>query len=831
MRKLGRRLYFLWNRRRLDRELAEEMDAHREMMAPERRAGFGNMTRLREESRATWSWTWLEQLCQDLSYGARMLRHAPAFTLGAVAVLALGVGVNLAEFEVFDAVAFHRLHFRDADSLLQFSHLSKQGNRLGFPSGAVEFYRAKSHSFAWLVAEDYQRFLLEGGARLNSDFVSGDYFANIGIVPAWGRLLDARDMAPGAPPVAVLGYEYWQTHWGADPHVVGHFLHVNGHPVEVVGVAPYDFASIPGSGTDAWFPVTLRPLLLPGSPPLQEDFSSESQALFGKLRPGVSLAAGDAELTSLTRELAHTRHSFRDDERVEADFVQASLARKFERSPAIAILLIMILLVLLSACANLGNMLLARGLGREREIRIRTAIGASRARVVRQLMTENFLLAVLGSAAGLAFGAIAGRLLLIALDAPLWVHLSITWPIVAAAFALTLLSALAFGLPSALQTVRPKPNKIRLRQGLIGAQVAVSCLLLIASGVLAHNGIASASLEMPFDYRNMIVIYPQLYAHNLTAAVAQQNLGALSDRLAELPGVAGITVAVSPPLGGRRTIDSLPGLPPIYRNVVEPSYFRVMNLPILRGRSFVPEDQNTAIVSESAARAIWPNREPLGQSLNLLGSNRTVVGVAKDSGANLLVNADSVEVYLPIQPDAADKAALIVHSHGDPAALVRLISSSMAEVKESAIVVLMRTSRDDFLDTQRKMITLIGFIGLVATVLAAAGMFALVAFTVAQRKREIGIRMALGAVARNILGVLLGQNARPMAIGVAAGAILAALLSHLVQSIVVLQNHGPVDALGFTAGIAAFVLVAVLATLSPALRALRIDPATTLREE
>jgi predicted permease len=729
---------------------------------------------------------------------------------------------------------FHRLDVRDADSLLQFARNSRQGRRLGFPHAAVEFYQARSRSFVWLVAEDTTfDVVAEGGAGVRATLVSPNYFASLGLVPAWGRLLDAQDARPGAAPVAALGYDYWRAQWGADPNVIGRFVRINNQPVQIVGVLPYGFArGLFGRRAEVWLPVSMRPLLMAGTPQLQQDFSRASEALFGKLKAGISQKAGEEELTSLTRQLARQQpRYFRDDERLEGHLVQESVLQSVRRQPGIAIFFVMILLVLLSACANLGNMLLARGLAREREIGVRMAIGASRARVLRQLMTENFLLALVGAAAGLGFGTAAARLLLNALNTPFTIRLTIGWPVLIAVLLLTMLSAIAFGLPSALQTVRVNPRKMHLRQSLIGVQVAVSCLLLIASGILAHNGIASASVDLTFDYRNMLVIYPQLYGRNLTAVVAQQKLDALTARFAALPGVEGVTAATDPPLGVRATIDSLPGLPHVYRNAVAPSYFRVMQLPVVRGRTFQPGEQGAAIVSESAARTVWPNQDALGKLWHLAGAERTVVGVVKDSGANRIADAESIEAYLPIAGPDALGCALILHTRGDPAPLMRILPGSAAAVNETVSVTLMRASRENVLEVYRRMITLIGSIGAVATSLAAAGMFALVAFTVAQRTRELGIRIAIGAGPSHILEVLLWQNVRPTALGAVAGVILAVILSRLVRSQVPLQRHDAVDVVGFGVGLASFVLVAVLATLSPALRALRIDPSTTLRED
>jgi len=307
---------------------------------------------------------------------------------------------------------------------------------------------------------------------------------------------------------------------------------------------------------------------------------------------------------------------------------------------------------------------------------------------------------------------------------------------------------------------------------------------------------------------------------------------ALTAQFANLPGVQAVTAAVVPPLGGRRTIiESPPGLPHVYRNAVASSYFAAMQLPVVRGRTFQPEDQDVAIVSESAARAVWPNQPAIGKQWRIGGADRTVVGVVKDSGANLIADADSVEAYVPIGDAEEVQSGLILHTRGDPAPLVHLIPESAAAVKETVGVELMRAARENAIESQSRLATLIGSVGLVATILAAAGMFALVAFTVAQRTRELGIRIALGAGPRQILDVLLRQNARPTVLGAVAGVILALILSRLVRNQIVLRTQDKVDVPGFAVGLAVFALVAVLATLSPALRALRIDPSKTLRDE
>jgi predicted permease len=831
--KLARRISYLFQRGRLNRELAEEMEAHREMMPPDYRNGFGNSTSLREESREAWSWMWLEQLLQDLSYGARVLWRSPGFTLGAVAILAIGIGVNLAEFQVFDALLFHRVNIRDASMFLQFTRESKQGSRGGFSSATTEFFRAHNNIFAWIVSEDTNlQVTVESDTGLRSNLVSANYFSSLGVLPSWGRLLDERDSEPGAPPVAALGYDYWQNHWASDPHVVGREVRINNIKVQIVGVLPYSFDGLLPRRTDVWLPLAIRPKLTGGGLPIQQDFSQAAESLFGVLKPGVSQAAGETELTSLIHELIRQQpRYFREDEHMLGRPVQQSIVKSVEHSPPMAVFLTMVLMVLLSACANLGNMVLARGLSRQRELHIRMSIGASRWRIVRQLMTENFILAILGTCAGIGLGAIVARVLLNSLNAPSNVRLQMSWPLLITGFTLTLISVVAFGLPSALRTVKPKGGRVHLRRGLVGVQVAVSCFLLIASAVLAHAGIANASVDLAFDYANMVAVDPSLYLRNPPPAVALQRLDTLSSSLAALPGVTGVTAVVNPPIGGRILLESVPGLPHVYLNYVAPAYFNVMNLPILRGRVFTAADDNALIVSESAARAAWPNQDPLGKTLRIANADRTVAGIVKDSGTNLIVDNESIEAYLPIHGATVDRSQLLLHVRGDPAPLARLIPSAAATVNETVAVTMLRDSHERFLDAQAKVITLIGSIGVVATALAAAGMFALVAFAVAQRKRELGIRIAIGAKSRHILSVLLSQNVVPTACGIVAGSILAAVVFRVVRSIVNLQHQETVDVIGFLAGIAFFVLIAALASLSPATRALRIDPAATLREE
>lgn len=777
-------------------------------------------------------WTWMSHLWQDLTYAIRSFRRSPGFTFGAVAVLALGIGANLAEFHVFDALLLHRLNIAGADSIFHFYRNSKDFAARAFPFPAIELFQKDCSRCSFVVAESiaWNGVVLETDPNTRANFVSGNYFSALRILPAWGRLLNDRDVQPGAAAVAVLGYEYWRDHEGADPHIVGRILHINGKPVEIVGVAPYDFDGLQLHRTAVWLPVTERPSLIAGTPPLGS-FLAFNEDLFVRPKPGISLASVEAELTSLDRQLAQRDPpQFKPGERILAERLSGSGIVWRRLAPPVLLLFALVLLILLSACANLGNMLLARGVAREREIAIRIGLGASRGRLIRQLLTENLLLSALGAGAGLFVGGVSARLLLSAVGAPPHIRIAMHWQILAGAAMLAVLSAVASGLPAALQISVAKHKSDRRRRTLVGVQVAISTLLLICSAVLARNAIRNADIQLAFDYRNMLTVYPAFYREHLTPVLAEQKVETLMMRLRQLPGVDAVTAAVMPPLGQRYSIVHLSGVPPVYTNHVAPNYFAAMRLPVLRGRSFLPGETSAAIISESAARAIWPNQDPVGKTWQFESSLRTVVGIVKDSGANLIVDSQSVEAYLPIDPAQADFSAIVLHAKGGVAGLIRAIPAMSASMGEPVSLAPMVQSRENVLDALQKTITLVLSLGLIAAILAAAGMFAMVAFVVAQRTREIGIRIALGARPHNVLDSVLDRTYLPVLTGMIAGAVLGVAVGKAVRSIIPIIES-PLDPSGFAAGLAAFLLIAFLATLSPVLKALRIDPASTLRYE
>lgn len=838
----------LWNRilRRdiCKADIDSEIEAHLSMAAADKMAGgasphdarseaqreFGNVPLVKEMTWQSWGWTWLDRLRQDISYGVRILWRAPSFTYGAIAILAIGIGVNLAEFDIIDAVFFQRIAVRDVEVLLHFVPRSKAHNSEQLPYAAFTFYQRHSQLLSSLLAESTTDDLtLEGDPNtVRTHFVSENYFTELGIRPAYGRLLQERDSAPDASAAVVLGYSYWQRQFGGDPRLVGRVIHLNGQSVQVAGILPYDFDGLRTHNISIWLPMTTRPFLFAGSQAL-EDFNRRDIEVFGKLKPGISLAAAEQELDSLTQEL-HREHpnSIGFDERIVGKPLEATHRSLREIDPTFAMISLLVFSVLLSACATVGTLLIARGVARQHELDIRVAVGATRWRILRQLMTENIVLAVLGSGAGLVFGRVTSALLLRVLAIPSPIRITTDWRVLSLGVIISFLSVLGFGLPAALQTVR-RPRAIRLRQVMVGVQVAATCVLLTVTCLLARGAIRSAHLDVLFDYEKMVIADPQLYEHNLPPKIEQQRLEDITTRLAQIPGVDGVAIAVAPPLSGRRWVTSLPGLPLLYPDNVSASYFSVMRLAIVRGRTFLPGEQNIAIVSQSAARAMWANEDPIGKVWDFDGKKLTVVGVVKDSGANEFINPGSIEAYTPLSDERMQEAMLIVHTTGNPVGLVRMAQSATSLPGAPVFVSLMLEGLDDLTQSLRKVIIIVAALALGAGFLAAAGILGLFTFTVAQRTREIAVRIAIGAQATDVLRAITSQSVAPILIGAGAGVFI----SYAVVSTIHAQIYGvkPLDLFSYIVALACFAVIVVIAGLSPALRALSINPASTLRHE
>jgi len=839
MGELFRRIQYLLNRRRLDRELENDMEFHREMAAREGRNNFGNTLRMREQSREAWGWTWLDRLIQDLRYAVRILARSPGFTFVAVLVLAIGIGVNVAAFTVFNAVALKLLPVRDPGSLVRLERRSPTAYTDGAPYTSLLFYQknAKTLSAVMGVMGVPPMQVDDDIEHAKASFVTPNYFTELGTRAALGRLFDPmREGDPNTAPSVVISYGFWQRRFGGDASVVGRTVHIDGKPATILGVLPYAFASLGGQGPDIWLPILQEPYFVAGSHTLTDPGDSAVR-LWGRLAPGVSAKTSAQELRTLTDELRRQHpHDIWDKEYISISPGGHMQVMQPEMYEVVAMVAVLTLLILAVACANLGGLMLARAVTREREIGIRVAIGANRARIFRQLCTESLLLAILGAVTGLALGCTAIQIALTKLDAPnKWASAVPDWRVLLFTVAVMFAAAIFFGLMPALQIARQRQHKTIARQILVGAQVGASCVLLIVAGLLVRATQHALYTDPGFGYQRMLSIDPYLGRHGYSAPAAQAFFDQMQARLRATPGVLSVALVKLPPLGhevDRETTEIAGHKVFIYPNWVEPGFFETMNIPILLGRTFYPREKNAVIVSQSFARQQWPNQNPIGQRLgDDAATKSTVVGVVGDAHINALSDDDATEQYWSAQLDDMPDMVVIARTAGATDSLPP-IAKSISENLDPKIFPEIRSLKllyHDNVSGIEKAAMAVSFIGLVAVLVAGIGIIGLVAFTVSQRTKEIAIRIALGAKRAQVLAAVLRQFTWPVAIGLVSGAGIAAAASRILRR--ALYGISNFDPAGYALAIAVLVAIIGLAALLPARRALRLDLAKTLHYE
>jgi putative ABC transport system permease protein len=843
MKELLRRLHYLLHRRRFDDELAEEMAAHRAMADRDGGRPFGDALRLREEARDAWGWTWIDRLGQDVRYALRRLRNAPGFTAVAVLMLAVGIGVNVAAFGFFNMMVLRPLPVRDPASLRRFQRRAPEAGADNFPYAAVMFYREQNRTLSAVLALNISRVTLEGEQKpLFANFVTANFFTELGAPAGLGRLLDpSRDEGRDAEPAVVLAHGFWQRTFGSDPGVVGQSLRINGKPATVVGVASPQFSGLALDQPDLWVAMGQHPYFF------AEDGISEfgdgglSVFMWGRLRPGLGPKAAEDDLKTLAAEL-HARYPREvwEGETVPSEPGGFATRVVSPMYPAFGLVGALCSLILAVACGNLGSLLLARGIARAPEMSIRSAIGAGRARLVRQLFTESLLLAGLASAMGLALGYCALRGLMWWAGVPPWLDPTPDRRVVGFAIGIGFGAAILFGLTPALQVSRRSGRATMARRILIGAEVAASCVLLVVAALLVRAVTRATSAPLGFEYQRVISLDPGLWAQGYDPKRAQAYLLAMEGRLRELPGVESVSVTTNPPLGNRWSVrkEVVGGRAiGIHVNCVGPDFFRTMTIPILRGRNLRRGETGAIVVSESLARLEWPAEDPLGKSFRM-GSNEsggesraTVVGVSGNARLVSPEDSDAVELYQIAAPGALPSVVVLIKTAAAPEALLPVVKALAKEPDPRLFpeLRLMRTSFQEKVQTSRYAALGATVLGLVALVIACVGVVGLVAFAVAERTREIGIRMALGAPPGHVLSVVLRQLSRPVLAGLVLGTLGAAALSQTLR--VVLYGVSNVDPASYLAAVAVFSCAVGAAAVVPARRALRVDPTVALRYE
>jgi predicted permease len=835
--ELFRRIHYLIHRRHLDADLQDDMDFHREMAARAGRNNFGNSLRMREQAYEAWGWTWLDRLIQDLRYGARVLLRAPGFTLLAVIVLAIGIGVNVSAFSLFDLVALKPLPVPDADRIVRLERRSPTNytSEMAYPS--FRFYReqAKTLSATMAVLGVPPMQIDDDLQPTSACFATPNYFGELGASAEAGRLLDPKmDSASGAPPVVVLSYGLWQRRFGRDRGIVGRVIHLNNKPATVVGVTPFAFASLGGQHPDLWMPIDQQPYFTDHSTVLL-DWTNSSVRMWAKLAPGVGAKAAEQELRSLTDALRKQHpEAVWDGEYIQSSSGGHLQVMQPDMYRVAAMVGVLALLILVVSCANLGGLMLARAVTRQHEIAIRLAVGAGRWRIFRQLCTESLLLAAIGSATGLALTYTVIRIALIRFDAPKWLSPMPDWRVLLFCMLMTLLATLSFGLMPALQVARQRQHKTIARQILVGMQIAASCVLLIVAALLVRATRHALYTDPGFAYEQLLSIDPQLGRHAYTPAAAGVYLDQMQARLRGIPSVSSVSLVKLPPLGhvhDRETTEIGGRKVTIYPNWVTPEFFHTMAIPLRLGRTFYPAEQHAVIVSESFARQQWPGQNPLGQPLGDGTSKDIVIGVVGDAHANALSDDDATEQYWAAQPTDMPDMVVMLRAAGEPGSLTPSIKAMSESLDRSALPEI-RQLKLLYRDNVSNIETAAGIaslIGLVALGLAAVGIVGLVAFVVTQRTKEIAIRIALGAKPQAVLIAILQQFRWPIVFGLALGSGFAAFGSKLLR--VALYGVNNLDPVSYMVAIALLAVMISAAMLLPAARALRMDLARTLHNE
>jgi predicted permease len=815
----------------------------------------------------------LSNVGRDVRYALRTFRRSPGFAVAAMAPIALGIGINTGVFSILNSVALRPLPVPDSRELVsihqRFQGVRERrihGSRSMFSVPEYRAYRDETQTLSGLMA--YSRpWSVTMGADTTEEvegvLVTCNYFDVLRVRPAAGPGFTSANCGdPAAPPIVILSHDLWTRAFAADPGIAGKTITLNGRPVGVAGVAPPGFAGIDITKAAFFAPTTLRAVLRPDET-FHEDPHTSWLSLAGRRNSGASTDAVAAELAVIAGRIDRQEPGRTTSLTVQpATSLALPEARRDIFSMA-SLVLPAFGLVLLIACANVANLLLARAAGRTKEIAVRLAVGASRRRLLQQLLTESLLIALIGGAAGslLAWWSFKGllALLLSALPGtipPLSVDANPNLTVLWFGLGLTVLTALVFGMAPALQASKQDVQTVLkqdgagsgrrtsgwLRGALVGMQVAVCMVLLITTALLLRALYAAQTAEPGFDYRQVAMASFDLrsprYSDTQAAALQRQ----LIERLSALPGVDAVARVDRTPLspGRTQTLFRLPAQEPwqeIDFNTVSPEYFALLGIPIVQGRTFtaaeLTRESRAVIVTEATARRYWPGGDPIGRTLVMgLGPNQEVpleiVGVAGDAQITMVGETVSSYMYLPAGPPGR-RLGLLVRSRTDLAALASGIRAATREIDPGIVTRVnpLEQNLDFWRTVSRVTASLSGSLGFLALALASLGVYGVVSYVVSRRVREVGIRMMLGASGRDVQRLILRQTLRPVVIGMVLGIAAAAAASQILQS--VLFGVSPFDPIAFVAAPLFLLAVAAAATLLPARQALKLDPMTTLR--
>ena len=921
--KIPLRLRSLFRRGRVEQELSDELRFHLEKlpeekvakgMAPEeaRYAALrelGGVEQIKEECRDMRRVNYVENFLQDVRYGLRQLRRSPGFTAVAILTLALGIGANTAIFSLLDSVMLRDLPVRDPGRLvlfadnpresMSFNEPTSDSDAIG-PSGQwtlfsyplYQHFRDHSRLFEGICAfqtpEDTLAVHVEGPAQRGAaqvaqgKLVSGNFFSVLGVRAALGRPLTPEDDRPGAPPVAVVSFEYWRSKLGGEAAALGRAVEIDGVPMTLVGVMPPGFFGerVVKDSADFWMPLSLRPKLsltvMPEVKSLLTDPNAYWLDIIGRLKPGVSRTQANAEIDGELRQyltgLLGAKITASARTQIEHDYVSLApggsglSALRFEYAEPLHILLAIVGLVLLIACANVANLLLARAAARQKEVAMRLALGATPGRVVRQLLVESVLLTALGGAAGglLASGGVRILVSLVAAKVPLNVTPDLT--VFGFTMFVMLLAAMLSGLAPALKSTQvelipaikggsspatAQPTRLGLGRSLVALQIALSLLLLVGAGLLIRSLANLENQNLGFSPQHVLLVRidPELAGYKV-----QQLSGlyrGLLERIGALPGVRSASIGTTSPMSGGETAADISvegqARPPAGNTsqlvAVAPQYFETEGMRIIAGRGISSRDTATsppvAVVNQAFARRFLSKESSVGKRFSLgspfVAPGFEIVGVVEDARYTsareepepiFFLSAYQMESILPYLNEIEIRAA------GDPAGITPAVRRAIQEIDPNLPITDATTLAqqvDDSLGQQRAFSGLTGFFGILGLVLACVGLYGIMAYSVTRRTKEMGIRMALGAQRSEVLWMQLRQTLLLIGVGIAIGVPVALAAARLIAS----QLYGlkPSDPSTLVFAVLVLAGVGLLAGYLPARRAAKVDPMVALRYE
>ncbi len=902
LREFARRVNMLFHRRQFDADLRDEMRFHLELRQQQQladghsptdasaaaRRRFGNSTILLETSHAAWGWAWFEHSLQDIHYGIRGMLRSPGITLIALLSLALGIGANTAIFSLMDTVLLRSLPVNNPSQLVLFGNGLDEGISDGFPNQwlySYPFYRElqkRNQVFSDVAAAfsmtDHIHGFVQGrrdSEPMNVQLVSGTYFSTLGVQPSLGRAFsDDDDRTQGGHPVAVVSYAWWNRNLARDPSVLGKKLSIGSTSYSIVGVAPREFFGTKvGEAPDIWLPLSMQKEVPPGFDGYNDPLF-ESLHLMARLKPGVTLADATVDANLLYQQILRgfsgvplTPENLQklDKTHIELNSMATGFSRlRYRYSDSLRILMAVVGLVLLIACANIANLLLARSTARVRELAVRQALGAGRFRLIRQLLTESLVLALGGGALGTAFASAASHVLLrivsdgrtplqlnVALDLRLWLF----------TLAITLTTALLFGTLPAFRATRlqltdslkdgrsqsPAASKGPLARALVISQVALSLVLLVGAGLFVRSLVNLSNVDTGFNPDHVLRLRIDAgsagYLEDTRLASLYQRI---EQRVSALPGVRAASFSiftfnegtwnnsiwVQGYLEGHRETD-------IHHNAVGNGYFTAMGIPLLTGRTFGPQDTATSprvgVIGETLARTLFPAGSPIGRRYGRGAEHAgdiEVIGVVKDVKYNNLDEPVQPGDYLPYSQNVRYLNDFEVRYSGDFSAMVSAIRESVRSTDPALPVSDVLTLNEQVarsITNQRLVAQLSSFFGLLAVFLSCIGIYGLMSYVVSRRTNEIGVRMALGAERSHVLWLVMRESLWLVALGVLIGVPVALASERLVSTILFGFSHS--DPLSLLAGVAVLFAVAALAGYLPARRAALVDPVVSLRYE